>query len=67
MATDTQRAETVSTQWTAKHLRVSEMTVLRYIEEGLIRAYQLKPRGWWRISKSSVLEFERITRARMAE
>lgn len=43
----------------AKRLRCSEMSVIRYLESGLLRGYQMKPRGWWRIIASSVTEFER--------
>jgi predicted site-specific integrase-resolvase len=57
--------ETVSVQWAAEHLRVSAMTVLRYREEGLIRGYQMKARGWWRLIKSSVIEYEQKLRASM--
>lgn len=59
------REETVTVKWAADRLRVSEMTVLRYIEAGLFRAYQLKERGWWRIVKSSLLEYEKTVRERM--
>jgi excisionase family DNA binding protein len=52
------REETVTVKWAADRLKVSEMTVLRYIEEGLFRAYQMKARGWWRIVKSSLLQYE---------
>ena len=51
-------ADTVSVQWTAKRLGVSEVTVLRYREEGKLKGYQMSKRGWWRLLKSSVLEFE---------
>lgn len=59
--------ETVSVQWAAEHLRVSPMTVLRYREEGLIKGYQMKERGWWRLIKSSVVEYEQRLRARLEE
>jgi predicted site-specific integrase-resolvase len=55
--------ETVSVQWTAKQLGVSDMTVLRYREEGLLQGYQMKDRGWWRIIRSSVVEYEQKLRA----
>lgn len=55
--------ETVSVQWAAQYLRVSVMTVLRYREEGLIKGYQMKARGWWRLMKASVLDYEQRLRA----
>lgn len=55
--------ETVSVAWTAKHLGVSEVTVLRYREKGLLRGYQLAGRGWWHILLDSVREFEARVRS----
>ncbi|HKW74845.1 MAG TPA: helix-turn-helix domain-containing protein [Terriglobales bacterium] len=58
-------ADVVSVQWTARRLGVSEVTVLRYIEEGRIGAYQVCKRGWWKVSKRSVLAFEQNLLAQM--
>lgn len=66
MSSEAQRSDEVTVSWTAQRLRVSNVTVLRYLEEGSIRGYQMKkPRGWWRIDKDSVLAFERRIREGM--
>lgn len=52
------KEETVSVKWAAKYLGCSVMTVLRYLEAGFIHGYQMSERGWWRIVKSSILEYE---------
>jgi hypothetical protein len=51
--------DTVSVSWVAKRFKVSVMTVCRYREQGLLEGFQFVPRGWWRITRRSVIEFER--------
>ncbi len=60
------KEETISVQQAALYLHVSPMTVLRYREEGLIRGYQMHERGWWRLIKSSVMEYEESLRKEFA-
>ncbi|HKV94909.1 MAG TPA: helix-turn-helix domain-containing protein [Candidatus Angelobacter sp.] len=55
--------ETVTVTWAAQYLGVSVMTVLRYRESGLIHGYQMSERGWWRILKESILEYEKNLRS----
>jgi len=42
----------------AKYLRVSERSVLRYIEAGKIKASKV---GWWRIKQSDLEKFLKKT------
>lgn len=42
----------------AERLKTSQVTILRLIELGELRAYQLTPRGWWRVLESSVSNYE---------
>lgn len=49
----------VSVQWVAKHLRVSDDTVVRLIQEGRLRAYRLRLRSPYSIIKASVDEYEK--------
>lgn len=51
--------DTVSISWVANRFKVSVMTVIRYREQGLLEGFQFVPRGWWRITKASVIEFEK--------
>lgn len=51
--------DTVSVSWVANRLKVSTVTVLRYREQGLLEGFQFVPRGWWRITKASVIVFEK--------
>jgi len=59
--------ETISVAQAARHLRVAAGTVLRYRESGLLRGCQVTPRGWWRISKESVLQLEARLQRQMSE
>ena len=42
----------------AKYLRVSERSVLRYIEAGRLKASKV---GWWRIKQSDLEDFLKKT------
>ena len=58
--------EHVTPKWAAEYLRCSVMTVLRYVEEGRIKGYQMCDRGWWRILKASLVEYENKLRDKMS-
>jgi excisionase family DNA binding protein len=58
--------ETVSVRWAAEYLGVCTVTVLRYREEGRIQGYQMGDRGWWRLLKSSILEYESKLRSKFS-
>lgn len=53
MSTITRRTE-ISVSTAAKMLMVSQMTVLRYLEDGTLAGYQMKERSWWRVYLDSV-------------
>ena len=53
------RPQTVAVKFAAQRLGVSEVTVLRYLDDGTLRGFQLKPRGWWHILKSSLDALEK--------
>lgn len=38
-------------------LGCDEGTVRRLIDEGLLEAYRLRPRGWWHVSYESVVAY----------
>jgi excisionase family DNA binding protein len=57
--------EHVTPQWAAEYLGCSVMTVLRYVEEGLIEGYQMCERGWWRLLKASIMEYEKKLRSKI--
>lgn len=48
----------VSVSWVCEELKTSQSNVLRYLEAGLLRGYQLRPGGWWRVLLDSVVEFK---------
>jgi excisionase family DNA binding protein len=56
-------SKTMSVADVALLLRTSNGTVLRLCEEGKLRRYRRRKGGNWRISKSSIAEFERRLRA----
>jgi excisionase family DNA binding protein len=58
---------TVSVQYVARRLRVSDVTVLNLIEAGELRAYQLRSRGWWHILESSLAEYEKKLTAQLRQ
>jgi excisionase family DNA binding protein len=58
--------ETVSVQWAAEYLGCSVMTVLRYVEAGFIQGYQMCDRGWWRLLKASIFEYEKTLRSKVS-
>ena len=58
--------DTVSVRWAAEHLGVSEKTIRRYCEEGVLEGYQFLSRGWWRVLKSSIYACEQTIRTRHA-
>jgi hypothetical protein len=49
----------VSVRWVCEELKMSQSNVLRYLEEGLLRGYQLRPGGWWRVLHDSVVDFKK--------
>jgi excisionase family DNA binding protein len=51
-------ARTLPVSRVAQRLRCSRDTVMRLVESGTLRGYQLTPNGWWRILEKSVLEYE---------
>ena len=58
--------EHVSPQWAAEYLGCSVMTVLRYVEAGFIQGYQMCDRGWWRLLKASIFEYEKKLRGNIS-
>jgi excisionase family DNA binding protein len=58
--------ETVSVQWAAEYLGCSVMTVLRYVEAGFIQGYQMCDRGWWRLLKASIFDYEKTLRSKVS-
>lgn len=52
----------VSTGTAARLMNVSQSTIGRLCEEGLLRAWRVTDRGWWRIDYGSVLELLRRRR-----
>jgi len=48
----------VDSSWVARHLGISEPTVLRLIKKELLEGFQLVPRGSWHILYESVLKYE---------
>jgi hypothetical protein len=42
------------------------MTVLRYVEAGFIQGYQMCDRGWWRLLKASIFEYEKNLRGKIS-
>jgi hypothetical protein len=42
------------------------MTVLRYVEAGFIQGYQMCDRGWWRLLKASIFEYESKLRGKVS-
>ena len=62
MASDLFSAETVSVSWVMNRLKVSRVTVLQFCNDGTLKAYRLKKKGWWRVLRSSVNDFERNIR-----
>ena len=57
--------KTLSVNQVASRLHVSSMTVLRYVEEGKLRGFQMAQRGWWHILEESVSQFERSLQAQI--
>lgn len=53
MAIATKRIE-ISVSTAAKMLQLSQMTVRRYLEEGILEGYQMAERGWWRVYLDSL-------------
>lgn len=51
--------QTMSPAQAAEYLRISRDTVVRMLEEGILRGYRHRPQGWWKVSRNSVLEHER--------
>jgi len=52
------REHKVDSSWVARHLGISEPTVLRLIKKELLEGFQLVPRGSWHILYESVLKYE---------
>lgn len=59
-------AKQVSVAWVAQYLDTSSETVLQLIERGYIKAYRLRPRGWWHVLHDSVVEYEEQLRREFA-
>ena len=54
--------ETVSVSVAARIAGCSHDTILRKIEEGLLQAWRISPRGWWKIERGSLIQYlERIS------
>jgi excisionase family DNA binding protein len=53
------REPTMRPAQAAEYLGISRDTVIRMVEEGILRGYRHRPGGWWKVSKASVLEHER--------
>ncbi len=49
--------ETVSVSVAARIAGCSHDTILRKIEEGLLQAWRISPRGWWKIERESLLRY----------
>jgi len=50
-------ATQVTTGTAARLLKVSPDTINRLCEEGLVRAWRVTDRGWWRIDYASLLGY----------
>jgi hypothetical protein len=50
--------ETVGASWVAKRWKVCVNSVKSLIYAGDLKGYRMTTRGWWRVSKQSVLNYE---------
>jgi excisionase family DNA binding protein len=58
------RNSTIKTVDVAQAFKVSRQTVLRMISDGRLKAYQEASRGWYRITRRSLLKLQRDIIAR---
>lgn len=61
-----QPGKNISVTRAADLLGVGRMTVLRMIESGQIEASRLHDRGWWQVSRASVMGLIERTRIKFA-
>jgi hypothetical protein len=47
----------ISVPRAARMLNTSSDTIWRMLEEGLIEGYRVHPKGWWKVSYQSVVEY----------